>query len=104
MAARFIVLSLRGEGPDPFHDGAHGDPAGALGVPRLYLLVPGAARDVQVNPWRILRELLEEHGCGRGSTPPRASCVLDIRDLALDHVSVVISAGKPPKLLSGDTE
>src|SRR5712692_11284373 len=82
-----ILLSRR---HDEVDEGAEGDARGAFGEPRLGVVVPGGAGDVQVNPGRVAGKFLDEHGTGNGTAAFAAADVLDIGDGTLDEFAVVV--------------
>ena len=50
---------LPGISPHPLRDGAHCNARGPLGHPGLLLFRPRHARDVQVDPWRVVNKFLQ---------------------------------------------
>ncbi len=53
------------------------------------LLHHGRPGDVQVNPWIVADELLQEHGAGDCARPSPPD-ILDVRDFALDQLLVLV--------------
>src|SRR5579871_3707008 len=80
---------------------AHAYARGALGVPRFHVVLPGEARDVQVNPGRVTGKFLEEHGGDDGAAALAAADVLNIGDAALDHFAVIVIDGQLPHFFAG---
>src|SRR6185295_1490147 len=58
-----------GKVPSELHQAAERDSRGTFGNPRLLLLGPGGARDIEMQPGGLLGELFEEHGRRDGATP-----------------------------------
>src|SRR2546427_12664340 len=81
---------------DKVDEGAQGHAGGAFGKPRLGVVVPGSAGDVQVNPGGVAGEFLDEHGAGDGAAAFAAADVLDIGDGSLDEIAVVVVDGHLP--------
>src|ERR1019366_1728624 len=96
------IRQLCGVAAHPFHDRPYGNAAGPIRVPRLLLLVPRAARDIEVNPGSIARELLQKHRRRSRAAVAILAGVHDVGDLALDVVAIIVGAGKPPELLTRD--
>src|SRR6266851_5185982 len=88
-----ILLSRR---HDEVDEGAEGDARGTFGEPGLGVVVPGGAGDVEVNPWSVAGEFLDEHGAGDGAAAFSTADVLDVGDGALDEFAVVVVDGHLP--------
>src|SRR5438445_4110875 len=86
---------------DEVDEGAQGHAGGAFGQPRLGVVVPGGAGDVQVNPWRVPGEFLDEHGASDGAAAFAAADVLDIGDGSLNEIAVVVVDGHLPHFFTG---
>src|SRR2546430_960679 len=69
---------------DQVHQCAEGDAGGAFGEPRLGIVVPGGAGDVEVNPWRVAGEFADEPRAGDGTAAFAAADVLDVGKTSLD--------------------
>src|SRR5260370_33527479 len=83
------------------NEGAEGAAGGAFSEPRLCVVVPGGAGDVQVNPRRVAGEFLDEHGAGNRAAALAAADVLDVSDGSLDEIAVVVIDGHLPHFLAG---
>src|SRR5260370_39564569 len=81
--------------------GPEGYASGAFGEPRLGVVVPGGAGDVQVNPWSVAGEFLDEHGAGNRAAALAAADVLDVSDGSLDEIAVVVIDGHLPHFFAG---
>src|SRR2546426_910462 len=79
---------------------AHGRAGGALGAGRGVLLDERGARDVQMRPRAVARELLEEEPRGDGAAAARAD-VVEIGDVALEVLAVLVDEGQLPDALAG---
>src|ERR1700719_2174551 len=82
-----------------FDERADGSSGRAFGHPGLAVFNPSHTGDVEVNPWRVADEFLEEH-CGRYCSAPAASTVDDVGDVGLDHLAIFFVDGKAPHLLA----
>src|SRR6187402_3978774 len=96
-------LRLRRKLADPLHNAAHRYARRALGDVRTLIFHPGHARDIEMDPWRVADELLEEHCSGDGSAPTIDARVHDVGNRRLDVLLVVVGAGKSPEGFSGAT-
>src|SRR5260370_7362822 len=69
-----ILLLIR---HDEMDESAKGHAGGAFCEPRLGVVVPGGAGDIQVNPGRVAGEFLDEHGARDCASPFATADVLD---------------------------
>src|SRR5690349_1125629 len=87
-------------GHGQFDESAYRDAAAALGRKRLTVVVRGGARDVEMNPWRFLCELLEEVR-RRDRAAPASADVADVGEGRLQQLAVFIVERQRPHLLAG---
>src|ERR1035441_7611698 len=85
--------------PHPLQNRPHRDAAWSLGNVRFVLFDPCHAGDVQMDPGCIFREHLEELGSSNRAAPP-SSRVLDIADIAFDHLGVFFAQRQAPEMPS----
>src|SRR5258707_7576955 len=101
-SSQIALLRLRiSIGHDEMDQGAQGYAGGALSEPRLRVVVQGGAGDVEVNPWGVAGEFLDEHGAGDGAAAFAAADILDIGDGTLDEFAVVIIERHLPHFFAG---
>jgi len=77
------------------------DTGGAFGKPGFGVVVPGGAGDVEVYPWGVAGEFLDEHGAGDGAAALAAADVLDVGKAAFDEFAVVVVDRHLPHFLAG---
>src|SRR5882724_47031 len=77
-------------------EGAEGYAGGAFGEPRLGVVIPGGAGDVQVDPRRVAREFADEPSTGDGTAAFAATDVLDVCKAALDEFAIFVVHGQLP--------
>src|SRR5579872_2997904 len=71
------------------HQTAQGDSRRALGDPRLLIFHPRCARDIEVDPWSLFGELLQEHG-RIDSAAPASAGIHNIGDRGLDVLLILV--------------
>src|SRR6266853_1517591 len=94
-----ILLLIR---HDEMDESAKSHAGGAFGEPRLGVVIPGRAGDVQMNPRRVAGEFLDEHGAGDGAAAFAAADVLYIGEGALNEIAVIVVDGHLPHFFAGD--
>src|SRR5579863_9787577 len=78
------------------NQGAQGYASGALREPRLGIVVPGGASDVEVDPWSVAGEFPDEPRAGDGATAFSATDVLNIGKAALNEFPIFVVHGELP--------
>src|SRR5260370_3506498 len=75
---------------------ADAERGGALRHGRRVLFRPGDAGDVEMRPWHVVDEALEELRADRATRAAIAGDVLDIGGIAVDRAVVAVAHRQPP--------
>src|SRR4249920_2411370 len=94
-------LSKGSVGHDEMDEGPKGNARRSFGEPGLGVIVPGGAGDVEVDPRRVARKFLDEHGAGDGASTFAASNVLNVGHGAFDEFAIVVVDGHLPHFFAG---
>src|SRR5665213_2198945 len=95
---RPVGLVIRG---DEAIEQAYAEGGGALRNGRLVLRRPSRAGDVEMCPWQLVDEALDEGGGGDAARVAAAADVLRVGGVAIHHLVVGIAQGHALQLLAG---
>ena len=81
--------------------GAKGDTRGAFGEPGFGVVVPGSARNVEVNPRSVAGKFADEPGAGDGTAAFTAADILNVGEAAFDEFAIFVIHGHGPHFFAG---